>query len=107
MGNCISKINKDHFFAFEEEIKNDILFFLKARQGLALTCLWGNIYGIPYYREVFRNNDFGPITNWVVVEKSLKQAASNKIDRLYQRTSNKHIHWSNRVWKDPTCFRVD
>ena len=26
MGNCISKINKDHFFAFEEIRKNDILF---------------------------------------------------------------------------------
>ena len=24
MGNCISKINKGHFFAFREEIKNDI-----------------------------------------------------------------------------------
>ena len=24
MGNCISKINKDHFFAFQEEMKNDI-----------------------------------------------------------------------------------
>ena len=27
MGNCISKINKDHFFAFEEEMKNNILLF--------------------------------------------------------------------------------
>ena len=26
MGNCISKINKDHFFAFEEKIRNDISF---------------------------------------------------------------------------------
>ena len=26
MGNCISKINKNYFFAFEEEVKNDILF---------------------------------------------------------------------------------
>ena len=26
MGNCVSKINKDYFFAFEEEMKNDILF---------------------------------------------------------------------------------
>ena len=30
MGNSISKINKDHFFAFEEEVKNDI-FFLKGK----------------------------------------------------------------------------
>ena len=26
MGNCISKINKDRFFAVEELMKNDILF---------------------------------------------------------------------------------
>ena len=26
MGNCISKINKDHFFACEEFIKNNIFF---------------------------------------------------------------------------------
>ena len=26
MGNCISKINKDHFFAYKEFIKNDIFF---------------------------------------------------------------------------------
>ena len=32
MGNCISKINKDHFFAFEEEMKHDILFF-KGKTG--------------------------------------------------------------------------
>ena len=35
MGNCISKINKDHFFAFEEEIKKMTLFFKgKTRPGL-------------------------------------------------------------------------
>ena len=27
MRNCISKINKDHFFAFEEAMKNDTSFF--------------------------------------------------------------------------------
>ena len=26
MGNCISKINKDHFFVYEDLVKNDILF---------------------------------------------------------------------------------
>ena len=26
MGNCISKINKDHFFAYKEFMKNDIFF---------------------------------------------------------------------------------
>ena len=27
MGNCISKINKDRFFAYEESMKNNIPFF--------------------------------------------------------------------------------
>ena len=37
MGNCISKINKDYFFAFEEETKNDTLFFKgKARGDLEM-----------------------------------------------------------------------
>ena len=35
MANCISKINKDHFFAFEEFMKNDILF-LKGKARLVL-----------------------------------------------------------------------
>ena len=35
MGNCISKINKDRFFACEEEMKNVIPFFKgKIRTGL-------------------------------------------------------------------------
>ena len=38
MGNCISKINKDHFFAFEELPKNDILL-LGRMMRLALD--WG------------------------------------------------------------------
>ena len=38
MVNCISKINKDHFFAFEEEMKNDI-FFSRERQGVSLKCV--------------------------------------------------------------------
>ena len=28
MENCISKVNKDHFFTFEEKMKNDILLFI-------------------------------------------------------------------------------
>ena len=27
MGNYVSRINKDHFFAFEEKMKNDTSFF--------------------------------------------------------------------------------
>ena len=38
MGNCISKINKDHFFAFEELLKNDIL--LSGRM-MRLALDWG------------------------------------------------------------------
>ena len=35
MGDCISKINKDYFFAFEEEMKYDTSFFKrKARSDL-------------------------------------------------------------------------
>ena len=38
MGNCISKINKDHFLAFEEEIKNEILFF-KGKTRCIIECV--------------------------------------------------------------------
>ena len=44
MRNCISEINKDHFFVYEEEMKNDILFFKgKARCVLGM-CTRGKIY---------------------------------------------------------------
>ena len=33
MGNCISKINKYHLFAFDELMKNDILFFKGKTKG--------------------------------------------------------------------------
>ena len=44
MGNCISKINKDRFFAIEELMKNNILFSNgRVRLGLGMlaggTCL--------------------------------------------------------------------
>ena len=39
--------------------------------------------------------------------KRLGKTASNKNDRLYQRTSYKHIHWSNGVQKDPPRFKID
>ena len=38
MGNCISKINNDHLFAFEEEMKNNILFS-REREGVSLKCV--------------------------------------------------------------------
>ena len=39
MSNCILKINKDHFFAFEEEMKNDMLFFSRERQSASFKCV--------------------------------------------------------------------
>ena len=38
MENCISKINKDHLFAFEEEMKNDILFFKEKTRCVIEMC---------------------------------------------------------------------
>ena len=63
MGNCISKINKEHFLAFEEEIKNEILFF-KRKTRCIIECVpeaknihefipWGSIQkGLPHYKLV-------------------------------------------------------
>ena len=47
MENCISKINKDHFFAFEEEMKNTILFF-KGKTRFSLDILTGGTHMRPY-----------------------------------------------------------
>ena len=44
MGNCMSKINKDHFFAFEEEIKNGILFFKGKIRCVIEMCTRGKKY---------------------------------------------------------------
>ena len=51
MGNCISKINKDQFFAFEEEMKNDIIFFVieMCARGKKYT----GIHSIKKYSETF------------------------------------------------------
>ena len=43
MGNCISKINKDHFFAFEEEMKNKTSFE-KGRLRRGLNMITGGTY---------------------------------------------------------------
>ena len=47
MGNCISKISKDRFFDFEEDMKNVILF-LKGK--IRISPEWGGIRGITYTR---------------------------------------------------------
>ena len=38
MGNCISKMNKYHFFAFEEEMKMTSSLS-RERQGVSLKCV--------------------------------------------------------------------
>ena len=57
MGKCISKINKDHFFAFEEEMKNDILFFKGKIRCVIEMCGRGKkytgIHSIKKYPETF------------------------------------------------------
>ena len=57
MGNCISKINKDHFFAFEEDMKNEILFCKgRAKSGIEM-CARGKkytgVYSIKKYLKTF------------------------------------------------------
>ena len=44
MGNCISKMNKYHFFAFEEEMKNDILFIKGKTRCVIEMCTRGKKY---------------------------------------------------------------
>ena len=68
MGNCISKINKVHFFAFVEEMKNDILFFKGKTSGIIEMCTRGKkIYRNSFHKEVFKH--VCPITNWDVVQR--------------------------------------
>ena len=44
MENRISNITKDHFFAFEEEMKNDILFFKGKTRCVIEMCARGKKY---------------------------------------------------------------
>ena len=44
MVNCSSKVNKDHFFAFEEEMKNYILFFKGKARCIIEICARGKKY---------------------------------------------------------------
>ena len=60
MGNCISKINKVHFFAFVEEMKNDILFFKGKTSGIIEMCTRGKKYtGIHSIKKY--SNTFAPL----------------------------------------------
>ena len=57
MGNCILKINKDQLFAFEEEMKNNILFFKGKRRCIIEMHTRGKkyigIYSIKKYSKTF------------------------------------------------------
>ena len=61
MGTCILKIIKDHFFACEEKMKNDIPFFKgKARPFLEM-CARGKTYTALQTRLTFQNQVYkGP-----------------------------------------------
>ena len=67
MGNHISKTNKDHYFAFEEEAKNKT-FFEKGRVRLGLDMVTSGTYMKLYSIKKYSKNA-GPITNWDVVQK--------------------------------------
>ena len=62
MGNCISKINKDHFFAFEEEMKNFVLFY-KENTWFGLDMLTGGtymrLYSIKKYSKMLASSQTG------------------------------------------------
>ena len=46
MGNCISKMNKDRFFAYEKKMKNDILFLKgKTRRAVEMATKGGTHVG--------------------------------------------------------------
>ena len=49
MGNCISKIIKDHLFAYEGLVKNDVLFSKgMTRRGLEMGTRYGTHMGAHY-----------------------------------------------------------
>ena len=53
MGKCISKINKDHFFTFEENMKNDILSSKgKRRRTLEMGRIYTKTHSIRKFSEI-------------------------------------------------------
>ena len=76
MGNCISKINKDRFFAVEEFMKNDI-FFSNGTMRYHLDMLYRGTYtGV--HSKASRKNNVGPIGNWSMLEKPLKRVGNSR-----------------------------
>ena len=82
MGNYISKINKDRFFAVEELMKNDILFSVKIiRFGLDMLT-GGDIYEASFHKEDSRKNNVCSITNWGMVKRPLKRVDTKRYSML-------------------------
>ena len=79
MGNCISKINKDQFFVYDDLMKNDVVFKRKdkacPRNGYQRV-----IYGVSFHKEVFRNKCVGSVTSWGVLERPGTPTAPSKKD---------------------------
>ena len=72
MGNGISKINKDHFFAFEEKMKNDILFFKGKIRCIIEMCARGKKYtGIHSIKKYSKT--FAPLQTWMWWRSLFKQ----------------------------------
>ena len=57
MGNCISNINKDHFFSFEKEMTNDILFFKGKTRSTIETCARGKKNRGPFHKKYSKTLD--------------------------------------------------
>ena len=82
MGNCISKIKKDHFFAIEALMKNEILF----SNGIirfGLDMLTGGTYmRLHSIKKIPEKNNICYITNWGIVERPLKRVDTKRYSML-------------------------
>ena len=100
MGNCISKINKDHFFAIEEFMKNDNLFSNGIiRFGLD-TLTGGDIYEASFHKKRSRKNSVCCITNWGMVEGPFfKNKLTPKYILCYPKRSGTLCHPFRIIFK--------
>ena len=118
MGNCISKINKEHFFVFEEFMKNDILLLKgKVRSDLERGIrgkTYTGFYSIKKLPEKIKLVSLQTGVWWRgLFEKTsrhysfcISTSIKKKNDGPYQRSTYKYIHRANRVWKNSPCFRL-
>ena len=66
MGNCISKINKDHFFACEEKMKNIIPFFKRKIKTGVEEGIRGKAYtGLHFMKKYSNIMTFAPLETGV------------------------------------------